>query len=66
MKKAFENKNLTIALLIAMTIWGISWPNAKIIGKYASYEVLIFWRFLFSAATIFIFAFFFKDSIKTQ
>ena len=60
MKKALENKNLTIALLLAMTIWGISWPNAKIIGKYASYEVLILWRFLFSAVTIFIFAFFLK------
>ena len=64
MKKALENKNLTIALLLAMTIWGISWPNAKIIGKYASYEVLILWRFLFSAVTIFIFAFFLKIQLK--
>ena len=64
MNKALENKNLIIALLLAMTIWGISWPNAKIIGKYASYEVLIFWRFLFSAVTIFIFAFFLKIQLK--
>ena len=64
MNKALENKNLIIALLLAMTIWGISWPNAKIIGKYASYEVLIFWRFLFSATTIFVFAFFLKIQLK--
>ena len=64
MNKALENKNLIIALLLAMTIWGISWPNAKIIGKYASYEVLIFWRFLFSAFTIFIFAFFINIKLR--
>ncbi len=64
MKNALKNKNLIITLLVAMTIWGISWPNAKIVGKYASYEVLIFWRFLFSAFTIFIFAFFLKIQLK--
>lgn len=32
-------------MVVAMLIWGISWPNAKIAGQYAGPDILIFWRF---------------------
>ena len=31
-----SNAKLYISLLIAMFIWGISWPSAKIVGRYLS------------------------------
>lgn len=34
---------------IAMLVWGISWPNAKITGQYAGPELLIFWRFILAS-----------------
>ena len=53
-------------LFIAMLIWGISWPNAKIIGSYADYDILIFWRFIFSTITILIIILFLKIPIILQ
>ncbi len=36
----------------AMLIWGISWPNAKIAGRYADPELLMVWRFIFAGSTM--------------
>ncbi len=47
-----SNAQLYISLLIAMFIWGISWPSAKIVGRYADAELLMFWRFLIGAITM--------------
>ena len=46
------NAKLYISLLIAMFIWGISWPSAKIVGRYADAELLMFWRFVIGAMTM--------------
>ena len=35
-----------------MTIWGLSWTNAKILSDYAPSSVLAFWRFFFSSITM--------------
>jgi len=37
---------------MAMTVWGLSWSNAKILGQYAPSSVLVFWRFLISTLTM--------------
>ena len=47
-----SNAKLHISLLIAMFIWGISWPSAKIVGRYADAELLMFWRFVIGAMTM--------------
>ena len=43
---------LYIALVFAMFIWGISWPSAKIVGRYADADLLMFWRFVIGAMTM--------------
>ena len=35
-----------------MTIWGLSWTNAKILSDYGPSSVLAFWRFFFSSITM--------------
>ena len=47
-----SNAQLYISLLVAMFIWGISWPSAKIVGRYADAELLMFWRFLIGAISM--------------
>ena len=37
---------------MAMFIWGISWPSAKIVGRYADADLLMFWRFVIGAITM--------------
>ena len=39
-------------LLLSMTIWGLSWTNAKILSDYGPSSVLAFWRFFFSSITM--------------
>ena len=39
-------------MVVAMLIWGISWPNAKIAGQYASADLLMVWRFIFAGITM--------------
>ena len=41
-----------MAMVAAMLIWGISWPSAKITGRYADPELIMVWRFIFAAATM--------------
>ena len=31
--------------MFAMAVWGLCWPNAKILGVYTSPPVSMFWRF---------------------
>ncbi len=47
-----SNMKLYISLAIAMFIWGISWPSAKVVGKYADAELIMIWRFFFGAITM--------------
>ena len=39
-------------MIFAMLIWGLSWPNAKITGRYADPELLMIWRFIFGTVTM--------------
>ncbi|MEE8336219.1 MAG: DMT family transporter [Candidatus Neomarinimicrobiota bacterium] len=53
MPKNWSQTQIYLFLIFAMMIWGLSWTNAKILGSYASPQVLIFWRFVFSAAALY-------------
>ncbi len=42
---------LVISMLVSMSIWGGSWPSAKVLADKAAPEVTAFWRFLVTAVT---------------
>ena len=35
-------------MILAMISFGISWPTAKIVGRYANPQDLLAWRFIFA------------------
>ena len=39
---------LYMAMILAMISFGISWPTAKIVGRYANPQDLLAWRFIFA------------------
>ncbi len=45
----YKNSGLTILMVLAMTTWGLSWTNAKILGQYADAPLIMFWRFTFAS-----------------
>ena len=47
-----SNSRLYVSLILAMFVWGISWPSAKIVGRYANPDLLMFWRFVIGAMTM--------------
>ena len=47
-----SNSRLYVSLILAMFVWGISWPSAKIVGRYANADLLMFWRFVIGAMTM--------------
>ncbi len=49
-KRAANPGLLVLLMLISMVIWGGTWPSAKLIAGRAAPEVLVFWRFLITAA----------------
>lgn len=51
-------------MILVMISWGGSWVNAKVLVSYASPAQLIFWRFLFTAATLIPVMLFLRDSFK--
>ncbi len=42
-----RTKYLYILLVLAMFLWGSSWPTSKILSAYADTSVITFWRFFF-------------------
>lgn len=42
-----KERYLLILLIIAMFLWGSSWPSSKILTTYADASVVAFWRFFF-------------------
>ncbi|TNB60572.1 DMT family transporter [Campylobacter helveticus] len=38
---------LYLSLIIAMFLWGMSWPTSKILSSYANAEFVVLWRFFF-------------------
>jgi len=39
-------------MVFAILVWGLSWTNAKIAGRYADPQLLMFWRFIFASVTM--------------
>lgn len=42
-----KERHIYILLVIAMFLWGLSWPVSKILTAYAPPSVITFWRFFF-------------------
>ncbi|EAJ2845419.1 DMT family transporter [Campylobacter coli] len=42
-----RSKYLFILLVIAMFLWGSSWPTSKILANYTDTSIITFWRFFF-------------------
>lgn len=55
--------NLIYLLILAMIIWGVSWASAKTITNSIEFEVLMFWRFLFTFVSLIPVIIWRKDSI---
>ncbi len=47
--KRSEHTFLYIILIIAMSTWGLSWTNGKILGNYTSIPIIMVWRFFIAA-----------------
>lgn len=43
---------LYIILIIAMSLWGLSWSNGKILGEYTSIPILMTWRFIIASISM--------------
>jgi drug/metabolite transporter (DMT)-like permease len=54
----------TIILVLAMALWGINWPIAKILQLNMLPHAALFFRFLFSGIALFFILFFKKISFK--
>jgi drug/metabolite transporter (DMT)-like permease len=51
-------------MLFAMLIWGLSWTNGKILGRYTTATVLMFWRFLLATLSFLPFLLVFRQSLR--
>ncbi len=58
-----ERLKLYLWMIFAMTVWGLSWSNGKIVAGYAPAKVLMFWRFIFAAIAMMPIIFYRKISI---
>ncbi|MEA3512111.1 MAG: DMT family transporter [Campylobacterota bacterium] len=53
-----------ILMIIAMTSWGASWVNAKVLSDYITAQELIFYRYLVTTATLIPVLIYMKQSFK--
>ncbi|MEA1915740.1 MAG: DMT family transporter, partial [Campylobacterota bacterium] len=51
-------------MFLAMTAWGASWVNVKILGKYITADELIFYRYVITSITMIPVLLYFKFSFK--
>ncbi len=58
------NIGLISLMLLSMTIWGGTWTSSKVIANMAAPEVLIFWRFLFTAVSMLPVMFLYRKSFS--
>ncbi|NQV15752.1 DMT family transporter [bacterium] len=49
-----ERTTLYVILIIAMSVWGLSWTNGKILGQYTSIPILMTLRFFIAAISMLI------------
>ena len=40
-----KEKIIILALIVAMCLWGASWPSSKVLVAYAPSHIIAFWRF---------------------
>lgn len=59
-----KNKNFILLLIFAMVLWGLSWPTAKIVTRFAGEYTLLFWRFFLTTLGMIPLMFYFKQSFK--
>lgn len=66
MAKYFSNTKIMfwILMILAMSFWGASWINAKILGKYITSQELIFYRYFITTITLFPMLLFQRSSLK--
>ena len=55
--------NFTYLLILAMVIWGISWPIAKNLSNFANLDILIFWRNLATVVSLLPMFLFLRDKL---
>ncbi len=53
-----------ILMAIAMTSWGSSWVNAKVLSSYINADEMIFYRYLITSITMIPVLMYFKESFK--
>ncbi|HDZ5087266.1 TPA: DMT family transporter [Campylobacter jejuni] len=59
-------KYLFILLVIAMFLWGSSWPTSKILANYTDTSIITFWRFFFVVIGSFFVLNFLKIPLKLE
>ncbi|EIN8285091.1 DMT family transporter [Campylobacter coli] len=61
-----RSKYLFILLVIAMFLWGSSWPTSKILANYTDASIITFWRFFFVVLGSFFVLSFLKIPLKIK
>lgn len=61
-----KERYLYILLIVAMFLWGSSWPTSKILTSYATPVVVTFWRFLFVFLGTFLMLYILKIPLKLR
>ncbi|HEG6546222.1 TPA: EamA family transporter, partial [Campylobacter jejuni] len=61
-----RTKYLYILLVIAMFLWGSSWPTSKILANYTDTSIITFWRFFFVVLGSFFVLNFLKIPLKIE
>ncbi len=63
-----KNTNIIfyIFMIIAMTFWGASWVNAKVLSNYITAQELIFYRYIISTVTLVPVLLYLKKSFKVD
>ncbi len=51
-------------MIVAMIFWGLSWTNAKILGRYTHATITMFWRFFFSTISFWFIVKYLKGSFQ--
>jgi len=59
-----SNKQLTVAMIISMVMWGVSWPSAGVLTKYGSPVDLGIYRYVLVAVSLLILLIFLKVPLK--
>lgn len=60
------NSSLTIAMIISMIIWGISWPSNGILAKFGSAFDLGFFRYAFVVISLFVLLLILRTSLRMR